>query len=206
MKNPAPADHPVAEVISHRWSPRAFADKPIAPAQLRSLFEAARWAPSSYNEQPWSLIVATHDDPEQYQKVLSCYGEFNQNWVPPAYLIGIAVGKKKFDRGNKPNRHHLHDVGMALQNLAIQATSMGLYSHFMAGFDMDKTRRTFSVPDDHEPATAFCVGHIGSPDALAADLREKELAPRTRKPISSFVFTGKFGDVSPLVGQGGAKP
>lgn len=201
MDKPAPADHPIHDLIAHRWSPRAFSDRPIEPVQLRSLFEAARWAPSSYNEQPWSFLIATHDDPDQYKKLLSCYGEYNQGWVPPAYLIGIAVAKRKFDRGHKPNRHHLHDVGMALQNLAIQATAMGLASHFMAGFDVDKTRRTFNVPEDYEPATAFVVGHPGDPATLPDDLRKQETGPRTRKPITTFVFTGRFGDVSPVVKQ-----
>lgn len=199
MDKPAPADHPIHDLIAQRWSPRAFSDRPLQPQQIRSLFEAARWAPSSFNEQPWSFIIATRDDEEAYQKLLSCFVEFNQGWVPPAHLIGVAIGKRKFERGNKPNRHHLHDVGLALENLAIQATAMGLATHFMAGFDVEKTRRAYHIPEDHEPATAFVVGHAADAAALPDDVREKELAPRQRKPITSFVYTGRFGETSPLV-------
>jgi nitroreductase len=199
MSKPAPADHPLHALIAGRWSPRSFVNKPIPAPAIKSLFEAARWAPSSYNEQPWAFIVASQDDPENYQKVLSCLVEFNQSWARNAFLVGIALGKKKFDRGNKPNRHNLHDTGMALQNLALQAEALGLASHFMAGFDIDKVRRTFNVPEDFEPSTAFAVGYEGSPDLLPEEMRQMENSPRSRKPITDFVFTSSFGSTSPLV-------
>jgi nitroreductase len=199
MSKPAPVDHPVHPLVAGRWSPRSFADKPIEPQKIKSLFEAARWAPSSYNEQPWSFIVATRDDAENFQKVLSTFVEFNQNWAKGAWLIGVALGKRKFERGNKPNRHNLHDVGMSLENLALQAEADGLTTHFMAGFDLDRVRRTFNVPDDHEPATAFAVGYEGDPEQLGDDLKKQETAPRQRRPITDFVFTGSFGHASPLV-------
>ena len=199
MEKPAPAAHPLHELIARRWSPRAFADRPVERQKLLSLFEAARWAPSSYNGQPWRFMVAMKEDPAEFQRMLSCLVEFNQGWAKAAPVLLIAVAAKKFEHDGKPNRHATHDVGMALENLAIQATASGLAVHFMAGFEIAKTRQTYGIPDDYEPITAAALGYPGDPATLPDDLREKELGPRKRKPIEEFVFSGKFGQRAKLL-------
>lgn len=184
MNKPAPTDHPIHDLLRRRWSPRAFSDRPLADAQVRSLFEAARWAPSSANIQPWRFIVA------DLSEVLAAG---NRAWAPRAPLQFLAVAATEPAPG-KPNPHARHDVGQALAHLTVQATSMGLAVHQMAGFDADAARERFAIPDGFEPVTAVVVGYPGDPDTLSDSLREREVAPRSRKPQSDLVFAGRFGD------------
>ncbi len=146
MKNPAPTEYPVHEFIRERWSPRAFSEKEIAPADLRSLFEAARWAPSSSNEQPWAFIVATRNDQENFTKALQPLVEFNVNWARNAYLLGFAVSELAFAKNNTPNRNAHYDTGAAMAQLTTEATSRGILVHQMAGFDPDTARDVFEIP------------------------------------------------------------
>jgi nitroreductase len=199
QKRPAPADAPIHDLISHRWSPRAFDGRPIEPEKLRSLFEAARWAASSYNAQPWYFIVGTKDDPENYKKVLDSFVEFNQGWAKGAPVVALSVAANKMPHDGSPNRHALHDVGQAAANLALQATAVGLQVHQMAGILPEKARETFSIPADYEAVAGFAIGYPGDPVTLPEALRERENAPRSRRPASSFVFTGAWGKVSPIV-------
>jgi len=194
----AQTQHPVHEFIRSRWSPRAFSDRPLEQDKLLSLLEAARWAPSSYNHQPWSFIVATKDDPTEYNRLLSTLVEFNQGWAKSAPVLILAVAKTRTDDG-KTNRHAFHDVGLAIENLVIQATALGLSVHQMAGFSVDGARKEYRIPEDYEPATAIVVGYAGDPQSLPDGLREKELAPRVRKPLNEFVFTGEWGTASSLL-------
>ena len=194
---PAPASSPIHEIIKHRWSPRAFEDRPVEPAKLRSLFEAARWAASSYNVQPWSFIVATKDDSVNYKKVLDCFVEFNQSWAIKAPVLAISVAHLTFDDG-RPNRHAFHDVGQAAANLAIEATSEGLQIHQMAGLLPDKARQIFAIPEGYEAVAGIALGYPGDPSSLSDQLKEREIAPRTRKSLDSFVFTGTWGNSSPI--------
>jgi nitroreductase len=193
MQKPAPADHPVHELIHKRWSPRAFADKPVSAEPLRSLFEAARWAPSSYNEQPWAFLVATKDDQAFHSKVLSTLVEFNQVWAKHAPVLGIAVSELAFARDGKPNRNAFYDTGAAVAYLSIEATARGLFVHQMAGFDPHKATERFSIPTGWEPIAAFVIGYPGDPQSLPKTLLERELAPRTRKPLAEFVMSGSWG-------------
>ncbi len=193
MHNPAPTDHPVHELIHERWSPRAFADKPIAPELLRSLFEAARWAPSSSNEQPWAFLVATKDERAFHSKLLSTLVEFNQAWAKHAPVLAIAVSELAFARTGKPNRNAFYDTGGAVAHLSTEATARGLFVHQMAGFDPHKAIELFSIPTGWEPIAAFVIGYPGDPQSLPETLRERELAPRTRKPLSEFVMSGSWG-------------
>lgn len=199
MTNPAPANHPIHDLILHRWSPRSMAPRPIERAKLLSLLEAARWAPSSNNEQPWSLLIAPREDEAEFAKMLSCLMEGNQRWAKNAGLLIIAVARKSFTRNNAPNRHATHDVGLALSHLALQATAEGLTVHYMAGFEPAKARQLFAIPDTHEPITAGAIGYPAAPDLLPDDLKQRELAPRARKPLAEFVFEHKFGETSPVV-------
>jgi nitroreductase len=199
QKRPAPADAPIHELISHRWSPRAFDGRPVEPEKLRSLFEAARWAASSYNAQPWYFIVATKDDPENFKKVLDSFVEFNQGWAKGAPVVALSVAANKMPHDGSQNRHALHDVGQAAANLALQATAVGLQVHQMAGILPEKAREIFSIPADYEAVAGFAIGYPGDPASLPDALRERENAPRDRRPASSFVFTGSWGKVSPIV-------
>jgi nitroreductase len=195
---PAPVSAPIHEIISHRWSPRAFEDRAVEPEKLRSLFEAARWAASSYNAQPWFFIVATKDDSENYKRILDCFVEFNQGWAINAPVLAISVARSAFDDG-RPNRHAFHDVGQATSTLAVQATALGLQVHQMAGIIPDKAREIFGIPEAYEAVAGIALGYPGDPATLSGQLKERELAPRSRKPLDSFVFSGKWGEVSPLV-------
>jgi nitroreductase len=196
-KKPAETSAPIHDLIKHRWSPRAFDARPVEPEKLRSLLEAARWASSSYNAQPWSFMLATSDDRESYKRVLDTFVEFNQGWAKNAPVLGLTVAKLKFDDG-RPNRHAFHDVGQAMANLVIQAEAVGLSVHQMAGIDPEKAREIFHIPADYEAVAGFALGYAGDPASLPDQLRERELAPRERKPLHSFVFAGEWGKPSPL--------
>lgn len=199
MQKPAPTQHQVHELIQKRWSPRAFSGQPIAPEVLRSLFEAARWAPSSYNEQPWAFLVATADDKENHAKLLSTLVEFNQGWAKHAPLLAIAVSELAFANNGHPNRNAFYDTGAAVANLSAEATSRGLFVHQMAGFDPHKAIELFEIPNGWEPIAAFTIGYPGDPDSLPDTLRQRELAPRERKPLDSFVMGGKWGKAASFI-------
>ena len=192
MQKPAPTDVPMNEIIRNRWSPRAFAAKSIGPDVLRSLFEAARWAPSSNNEQPWAYIVAAKEDAENFAKLVSILVEFNQNWAKHAAALALSIAHKNWNKDGKPNRHALHDVGSATAQLTFEANSRGIFVHQMAGFDVKKAHETFAIPEDWEPVAMIAMGYPGDPATLPSPLRDRELAPRNRKPLSDFVMTGSW--------------
>jgi nitroreductase len=195
FEKPAPADHPILDLLARRWSTRSFADRPVDREMVASLFEAARWAPSSGNGQPWSFLVATKDNPAEHERMASVLVPGNA-WAHKAPVLALSVAA--LDRGDKTNRHAYHDVGLATENLVIQAHSMGLAIHMMAGFNVDMAREVFEIPVRHDPVTMIAIGYPGHPDSLPEDLRKKDLAPRQRKLIREFVFTGKFGQPAAL--------
>jgi nitroreductase len=192
LRNPAPVDdsrlHPL---IRERWSPRVFADRSVEPDVLRTLFEAARWAPSSYNDQPWSFIVARRDDPAAFEKLLGCLVEANRKWARDAPVLALSVARLEFRHNGKPNRHAYHDVGLATAQLVLQARALDVAVHQMAGFDVDKARETYRIPEGHDPLTAIALGY--DPESLPEDVREKELKDRGRKPLEEVVFAGAWG-------------
>lgn len=196
---PAKNTHPVHDLIKHRWSPRSFENRPVEHAKLRSLFEAARWAASSFNAQPWYYIVATKDEPEAYKKILDTFVEFNQGWAKGAPVLAISVASHKFPHNGEPNRHAFHDVGQATATLAIEATNLGLAVHQMAGLDPEKARKNFGIPEGYEAVAGIAIGYPGDAASLPDQLRERELAPRERKALDSFVFDGAWGKPSPIV-------
>ena len=193
MEKIASTDHPVLEILRKRWSPRAFSNRTIEKADILSLFEAARWAPSCFNDQPWQFIIAKQDDEENFHRMLDCLVEKNQVWAKNAYLLVLAVARITFRTRESVNRHSLHDMGLAIQNLMLQATSLGLYTHAMAGFSVEKARKNYEIPDDFQPITAIAVGYPGDPESLPPDLRKMEFAERDRYPIGDFLYEKKWG-------------
>jgi len=199
MEKPAQTNYPIEEILTRRWSPRAFSGRMVEPEKLRRLWEAARWAPSSFNEQPWHFIVATRENPEEYERLLNCLSERNQQWARRAPVLMVSVTELNFARTGKPNRHAFHDVGLAMGNLLVEATALGLFVHQMAGFSPGKVRELFAVPDGFEPVAGIALGYGTTADEAPEGFKEKELAPRSRKPIDSFVFEGSWGKTSRLV-------
>ena len=199
MEKPAETQYPIHDLLRRRWSPRAFSDRRVDPAIMRSLLEAARWAPSSYNEQPWSFIVATRDDPVEFGRLLSCLVEGNIQWAQHAPVLMVSVARLYFEDDGKPNRHAFHDVGLAVANLIVQATALGLVVHQMAGIFPDKIRELYGIPEGYEAVAGIALGYPGDPQSLPEGLRKRELAPRERKPLTEFVFSGSWGQTSPLV-------
>jgi nitroreductase len=202
MEKPATTDAPVHELFARRWSPRAFDERPVEPEKLRSLFEAARWAPSSNNEQPWRFFLATKDHQTEYDRLLACLVEGNRKWAFRAPVLILSVASMTFEDGARPNRHAYHDTGLAAENLVLQATASGLVAHQMAGFHVDKARANLNIPQGFEPVAMIAVGYPGDPNVLPDYLKQRELAPRRRNAISAFVFSGEWGKSSALVNSG----
>jgi len=198
MEKPAETQSPIHDLLKRRWSPRAFAERPVEPEKLRSLFEAARWAPSSNNEQPWRFLVATKENKADWDRLFTCLVEGNQKWAHQAPVLMLSVATLTFDDGSA-NRHAFHDTGMAVENLIIQATAMGLFLHQMAGFRIDQVRKECKIPDGYDPVAMIAVGYPGNPATLPDYLRERELRPRERNPIAEFVFSGTWGIPSPVL-------
>ncbi|MBF0425210.1 MAG: nitroreductase family protein [Magnetococcales bacterium] len=190
----APPDEPLLhELIRKRWSPRAFDSRPVARETVRTLLEAARWAASCYNTQPWRYIVAFREDEEAFNRVLDCLVEANRVWARHAPVLMISLARKLHDHNGKPNRWAWHDVGAANAQLTAQATAFGLTVHQMAGYEAEAVRERFALDDLYEPVTAIALGYPGSPDQLDPALRERELAPRQRKPLEEIAFLGVWG-------------
>ena len=190
--------YPIHELLKQRWSPRAFSERMIEPEKLYSLFEAARWAPSAFNEQPWHFIVATKENARDYDRLLGVMVERNKQWAHTAPVLLLTVTKLSTHDG-KPNRYAFHDVGLAAENLVLQATALGLFAHQMAGFNVERAREEFAIPPGYEPVTTIAVGYLGDPESLPEQFREEELKTRNRKPLEEFIFSGYWGQTSPLV-------
>ncbi|MCH8333615.1 nitroreductase family protein [Candidatus Sumerlaeota bacterium] len=201
MDKPADTRYPIHDLLRHRWSPRAFDSRSVEPEKLGSILEAARWAPSSYNEQPWAFILATKDDKPEWERLLSCLVEANQAWAKTAPVLMISVAKREFSRNGKPNRHALHDVGLAVENLVIQATALDLQVHQMAGFSADRAREIFLIPEDWQPVAGLALGYQAGADSPAGAIRESKSAERVRKPLEDFVFTGSWNQASPIIAK-----
>jgi nitroreductase len=193
MQKQAPTQYPIHELIANRWSPRAFADKAIEPGVLRSLFEAARWAPSCNNEQPWAYIVATKGSKEQFAKILGTLVEFNQKWAKDAAVLAIAVVELAFAKNGATNRNAQYDVGAASALLSVEATARGLVVHQMGGYDVEKARTVLRIPAGWDPIAALTIGYPGDHEALPQPYKDRETGPRTRKPIAEFVMSGEWG-------------
>ena len=199
MQKLAAAQYPLHELIVRRWSPRAFADRSVEPATLARLLEAARWAASCFNEQPWRYIVATRDNPAEFARMLGCLMEGNQVWAKHAPVLMISVAKLTFAHDGKANRHAFHDLGAASASMTFQATALGLYVHQMGGIFVDKARETYGIPEGFEAVAGIALGYLGDAATLPEALREREKEPSKRQPLEAMVFGGRWGEKLPLV-------
>jgi nitroreductase len=189
----APVAHPILELIAGRWSPRAFSGRPVDREILARLFEAARWAPSCFNEQPWAYVIASQDDPDAFTRLGSCLTEGNA-WAKRAWMLALSVARLTFDRNGKPNLFAWHDVGAASENLFLQAAHLGICVHEMAGFDRALAREVAGLDANHEPVAMIAIGYPGDPAELTEVQRVKETALRERRPMEQFVFGGVWGE------------
>ncbi len=195
----ATTDFPINRILAERFSPYGFGVRPVAEADICSLFEAARWAASSYNEQPWRYIVATKADPREFARLLACLVEANQAWAEAAPVLALGVVSLKFAKNNEANRAAVHDLGLASGNLSAEATARGLSVHQMIGILPDKARDAYQIPEHFEAWTALAIGYKADPKIMPEAFKERDLTPRQRKPLNEFVFTGEWGKSSPLV-------
>jgi nitroreductase len=186
------SDHPVEKLILERWSPRAFTGAPIDRETLMSIFEAARWAPSSYNSQPWRYIYAHRETPA-WEKIFSLLVAANQGWAKDAAVLIVAVSKKTMaPRGTEmPSYSHSFDAGAGWQNMALQATALGWHAHGMTGIDMERAATELGVPDGYRVEMAIAIGKQGDKASLPEMFQGME-APNGRNPVESFIFEGVF--------------
>lgn len=193
MAKEAAPDYPVHELVAERWSPYAFSRRLIPRGDLHSIFEAARWAASSFNEQPWRYVVANRDRQEDFERILACLLEGNRAWAREAAALALGCAKTTFSRNGKPNRVAQHDLGLASASLTFEATSRGVSVHQMAGILPDAARAAFSIPAEFEVVTALALGYRADPGVGAPDLVARDGAERTRRPQAEFVFGAEWG-------------
>ena len=191
--NRAKTDYAISEIIAKRWSARAFSTRPVENTKLLSILEAARWAPSSRNEQPWRYIVFTTDNPKMLKKAQSVLKEIN-DYAKRAPILICAIAKKTYSENGNPNRLHFHDLGAANENMFLEAFNQGLIMHEMGGFDVQKAREVFNVPEDYEVGIMIAIGYQDAYHVLPDRLRHKAFTPRVRKPLSEIVFIEEIGN------------
>lgn len=185
----------IQETIANRWSPRAFdATKSVSHEQIIALLEAARWAPSSYNDQPWRFMVCDKiSNPTAWQAAFDCLAPSNQTWVKDAPLLLLGCANTILDVNQQANRFAQYDTGAAAENLVLQAASIGLAAHQMGGFNSDAAREAFKIPMQFTPMAMLCVGYEGDANDLPDELKTRELAERKRKPLGDLFFAGTWG-------------
>lgn len=188
VKKSNPVDYKVLDVIEKRWSPRAFSDKLIAKQDILTMLEAARWAASAFNEQPWRFIVAPKDQSKDYEKALSCLRKGNQSWAINAPLIILTVVKTTFSNTGGENKNARYDLGQAVSALVLQAAKLDIYAHQMAGIYPEKVKEKYHLSDEHEAVTAIALGYLGDLEQLPADLQEREKSARVRKSIEEITI------------------
>ncbi len=197
MEKPAVTSLDIHPLIKSRWSPRAFKTREVEAEKLRRIFEAARWAPSSFNEQPWRFIVGSKGG-DTWDKLYGCLIDFNQKWNHNVPVLLMSVGKKTLTRNGRPNAVFHYDVGQSMAYITLQAVSEGLMVHQMGGFSKERARGLFRIPDDFEPLTMMAIGYQDEASVLPSDLEQQETAPRQRKPARDLVFSGNFGESGSL--------
>lgn len=194
MRKPATTAFALHPLIAERWSPRAFAESSPTDAELGALLEAVRWAPSAFNEQPWRLIVARRGRGDAWQRLFDTLSEGNRVWCARVPVLILSVAMLHRRRDGLPNRTALHDLGLATAQLMLQARALDLATHAMAGFDRDRARAAFAVPEGGEPVAVIAVGRQDRAAALPEPVRARELAPRERLGLDAIAFAGAWGE------------
>lgn len=198
MKNKeAKTKYSIHPNLKKRWSPRAFDEKPVEKNKIRRLFEALRWTPSSYNQQPWRLIVGFKGD-ETYTLIMDALSSRNQSWAINAPILIAVFGRKFQNNSEDNNKVYQFDVGQSMAHLTFQAMEEDLYVHQMAGINPEKMVENFEVPAQYKPLTAAAIGYIGDPEILPENMYDSEVAERTRFDFDEIIFSGKFGRESSL--------
>lgn len=192
MQKPAITQEPIHDMIANRWSPVGFdASKPVTQAQITSMLEAARWAPSCYGDQPWRFIVADKNTNEKaWKTAFDCIVPGNQKWAQNAPLLMLVCADTRFSHNDKANRWSGYDTGAAVMSLSVQATSLGLFVHQMGGFDGDKAREVFNIPEHIDLMAMIAIGHGVDADSLPDDLKQRQLNERSRKNLGELFFNG----------------
>lgn len=190
----ADADHAIHPLLAARWSPYGFSARVPPPSDLAALFEAARWAASSYNEQPWRYLVATRDEPQAHARLADCLVAGNRAWAAGAPVLALGVVARRFERNGEPNRAAEHDLGAASASLTFEAAARGLYVHQMIGIEPEAARQALAIPEGYDAFTALAIGYRASPGALPEQWRERDRRPRQRRPQSGFVFGAAWGE------------
>ena len=187
MSKSVDTDLPVLQAIKDRWSPRAFDPKPIPEVELEAMLEALRWSSSCFNEQPWQLLI-THRGDVRHQVLLDCVSEGNRSWAQQAPVLILAVARLLFTHNGKANRHAGYDLGQAIAQLGIQATSRQIYLHQMGGFSVEAAKEAFGLNQNQEPYSVIAVGYLGDPGTLTDTQREKEIGARLRRPLDEMLL------------------
>lgn len=193
MNKPTDNRHPLHELLRDRWSPRAFSDRMIENDKLASLFEAARWSPSGANLQPWGFLFVTKEDSQAHAKLVTTLTERNQRWASNVPLLILTLARRTSEDGRE-NPWAGYDLGQSVAHLTVQAVSLGLSVHQMGGFDAERARAAFDVPEGHDPVTVVAVGYPGNPDDLPEEFRQREQDPRKRREIEEFVFENRWNN------------
>jgi nitroreductase len=183
----------VHPLIRARRSSYAFDSRPLTREQIRVLFEAARWAPSSFNEQPWRFLIATREEPEAFERLANVMSPWNRAFAAKAPLLGLSAARMVFAKNGLPNPHAFHDVGLATENLSLQAVAMGLQTFFVAGYDVDAAKAVIDPAETWRPVAMFAIGYAGRVDELDEVYRKKEARERTRQPLDAILFEGEWG-------------
>jgi nitroreductase len=191
MDNLADTQYAIHDLLKARWSPRAFSARPVEEDKLAALFEAARWAPSGGNSQPWAFVVVTQGESEAHRRLLGALTGRNPAWAGNVPVLVLAAARV-YPESERRNRYAYYDTGQAVAHLTFQAHALGLYVHQMGGFDTNAACAAVGLPDEYVPMTVTAIGYLGSADDLPEDLRAREVAPRTRKPLAEFVFRGRW--------------
>lgn len=192
IENPADVEVPIHPVLRHRWSPKGFTDRQISEETLRSILEAARWAPSSYNEQPWRFVVATKYEPETHDQMVEMLTKGNQRWAKSAPVLMLAFVRTTFEKTGAKNRIAAHDLGQSVAQMTVEAVSRGVFVHQMAGIQLKRIRQTYDVPESLKPAVGIALGYAPDPSDLSDDEVELQLKDRARKPLRELAYRGDF--------------
>jgi nitroreductase len=192
-------DFPIQSLLSERWSPFAFDDRRVSPNDLLALLEAARWSASAANEQPWTYFIATRDEPEEFARLLSCVEDVNMPWAKFAPVLMLGCARLTLEHSGQPYATAEHDLGLASANLVFEATARGLSVHQMIHIHRDRARQLYQIPEGVKPVAGIAIGYAGADGRLTEPFQKEDRVRRQRKALDSFVFSGSWSEVAPLI-------